>query len=119
MVQAQFEKHTYGKTKTRKLALLNDFDPQPVQYRGTAKSNLPTLLEKISDNHLCISLLLDERFQTRNGPEPTDLQLPDKDSLRATVEAFKATLSISAEIIREVECNTRQQHTSSLWYDAR
>ena len=119
IAQAQFEKHTYGKAKTRKLALLNDFDPLPVQYRGTAKNNCPTLLEKISGNHLCISLLFDERFQTRNSSEPTDLQLPDQDSLQATVEAFKATLSISAEKIQEVEYNTRQQHTSSLWYDAR
>ena len=40
--QAQFEKHTYGKPNKRKLALLNDFDPRPIQYRGTAKNNLPT-----------------------------------------------------------------------------
>ena len=73
----------------------------------------------INSNHLCISLLSDECFQTRNGSEPTDLQLPDKDSLQAMVEAFKATLSISAEKIQEFECNTRQQRTSSLWYDAR
>ena len=58
IAQAQFEKQTYGKTKMRKLALLNDFDPWPVQYRGTAKNNLLTLLEKISGRHQPIMLLI-------------------------------------------------------------
>jgi len=117
--QAQFEKHTYGKMKKRKLALLNNFDPRPAQYRGTAANNLPTLLETISGNHLCISLLFDKRFQIGSGPEPTDLKLPDRDSLKATVEAFKASLSVTAEKIREIECTTRQQRSSPLWYDVR
>jgi len=43
--------------------------------------------------------LFDKRFQISSGPEPTDVKLPDKDSLKATVEAFKAGLSVSAEKI--------------------
>jgi len=76
---------------------LDDFDPRPTKYRGTAAHNLPTLLEKISPNHLCKSLLFDKRFQICSGPEPTNVKLLDKDSLKATVEAFKAGLSLSAE----------------------
>jgi len=59
MAQAQFEKHTYGKTKKQRLALLDDFDPRSMKYRGTAANNLPTLLKKI----VLISVLFDKRFQ--------------------------------------------------------
>ena len=62
--------------------------------------------------------LFDKQFQTHTGSEPTNLKLPDKESLKSTVEAFKASLSTSAEKIREIEFKTRQQQTSSLWYDA-
>jgi len=47
-----------------------------------------------------------------SGPEPTNVKLPDKDSIKATVEAFKAGLSVSAE----VEHKTGQKQSSPLWY---
>ena len=40
MAEAKFQKHTFGKTKKREYALLDDFDPRPTQYRGTAKEDV-------------------------------------------------------------------------------
>ena len=46
MSEATFTKHTYDKTKKRKLKRLEDFDPRPLEFRGTAANHLPALLQK-------------------------------------------------------------------------
>lgn len=120
LAEAHFEKHTYGKEKKRKLQSLEDFDPRPLEFRGTLKDRLPALLEKIRGEHLCMSLLFDEHFQHwENAETPLQPQLPDVVSLRKTVEAFKASLAVTDEMIHKIERDTRQQRNSQLWYNVR
>ena len=120
IAQARFEKHTFGKTKKRKYSLLEDFDPRPTQYRGTAKDHMPTLLDKIRGKSLCLSLLFDKSCQNNNiTHSPADTNMPSIESLKRTVEAFKSSLKVSEEAIRKIENETREQRASSLWYEAR
>ena len=48
MSEATFTKHTYDKTKKKQLKRLEDFDPRPLEFRGTAANHLPALLQKNS-----------------------------------------------------------------------
>jgi len=120
LAEAAFEKHVYGEEKKRKLKPLEDFDPRPVEFRGTVHTRLPAHLEKFRGEHLCISLLFDEHFHYWDGAnsvaEPT---LPDEATLRETVEAFKDSLTISDDAIHRIEYETRQQQNSPLWYEVR
>ena len=114
IAQARFEKHTFGKTKKRKYSLLEDFDPRPTQYRGTAKDHMPTLLNKIHDKSLCLSLLFNKSCQNNNTiHSPADTNMPSIESLKRTVEAFKSSLKVSEEAIRKIENETREQRASS------
>jgi len=60
--ETTFEKHVYGKAGKRSYQKLEDFEDRPVEYRGTVKDNLPSLLDKIRGEQRCISLLLDPSF---------------------------------------------------------
>ena len=40
---------------------LKGFDPRPEEYHQTVIDNLPSLLDSICEEGLCISLLLDQR----------------------------------------------------------
>ena len=120
IAQVKFEKHTYGKTKTRKYDLLENFDPQPTQYRGTAKDHLLALLDKVRGKGMCISLLYDESYQNSSiADSPADTTLPSTDSLKQTIEAFKSSLSLNEEITCKIERDTRQQKNSTLWFEMR
>ena len=101
MAEAKFEKHTFGKTKKRKYTLLEDFDPRPSHYRGTAKDHLPTLLDKLCGKSLCLSLLFDKSCQNNTVYSPADTKMPSIESLKQTVEAFKSSLMITEEGIRK------------------
>ena len=118
--EATFDKHVYGRESKRKWKPMEDFDPRPVSCRGTVHERLPSLLDKIHGENLCVSLLLDKRFRHwDNQLSPADPVLPDVATLRQTVEAFKASLALSAEEIRRIESSTRQQRNSGLWFDVR
>ena len=120
IAQATFEKHVFGKVKKRHFHHLENFDPRPIQYRGTAKNYLPSLLEKVRGKSLCISLLFDESCQNSiTADPPADTALPSIESLKKTVQAFKASLSVTEESIRKIERDTREQQTSALWYEVR
>ena len=70
------------------------------QWRGTVHERLPSLLDKIHGENLCVSLLLDMRFCHWDSQLlPADPVLPDVAMLRQTVEAFKASLALSTEEI--------------------
>ena len=96
MSEATFTKHTYDKTKKRKLKLLEDFDPRPLEFRGTATNHLPALLEKICGENLCVSLLFDQKYQHSKSSEfcPGGPHLPNEQALRNTVGSFKASLEV-------------------------
>ena len=103
----------------RKYSLLEDFDPRPTQYQGTAKDHMPTLLDKICGKNLCLSLLFDKSCQNNNTiHSPADTNIPSIESLKRTVEAFKSSLKVSEEAIRKIENETREQRASSSWYEA-
>ena len=109
-------KHVYGRERKRTIKALEDFDPRPVKYRGTTCNHLPGLLKKVRREHLCISLLFDEHYRhwDSSTPSSSDPTLPDVTALRKTVEAFKASLTVSEEAIRKVERDTKDQRNSTL-----
>ena len=127
IAEATFEKHMYGKQRKRSFQAIEDFDPRPAEYRGTASQNLPSLLHKIRGEQLCISLLLDPTFRHSDDDKHTSgsqcsqltPRLPDVNDLKATILAFKATLRVTEDEIRRIEQNTREQRNSSHWYEAR
>ena len=125
LADAVFEKHVYGKGKKRRLAPLEDFDPRPAKFKGTARHSLPGLLEEVRGEGLCISLLLDSKVCPHDDAVPsssltlTSTTLPSLEQLQTSVSAFKESLTVSDEKIREVELNTREQRESSFWFQVR
>ena len=119
--EVTFEKHVYGRQKKRALRQAEEFDPRPLCFRGTAHERLPQLLDAIRSQNLCISLLFDNKFRhwesDTNAPE--NPSLPSVSSLRDLVNAFKASLAVSSEVIRKTERETMQQRNSSLWFKVR
>ena len=118
--EAYFEKHVYGRQRKRALTQVEDFDPRPLRFRGTAHENLPQLLESVRSQSLCISLLFDRTFRhwesTTSSEEPS---LPSTPALRDSVNAFKTSLAVSAEEIRKIERETMQQRNSPVWLKVR
>ena len=120
MSETVFEKHDYRKQKKRKLSLTEDFDPRPVELRGNAQSRLPGLLDTVRGESLGVSLLFDPKYRqvttAVNNPDPS---IPDTCVLKETIVAFKESLKLSAEKLREIEQTTREQRNSSLWFSVR
>ena len=117
--EAIFEKHDYAKPTKRKIKLLGNFDPRPPEFRGDAASRLPEFLDKVKGEQLGISLLLDSHFCRSTVEQQTSHSIPSTQDLQETVRAFKTSLQVSPEKAREIECNTRQQRFSQLWFDVR
>ena len=76
-----FEKHVYGKVKRRRLEPLEDFDPRPDKFKGTAKNSLPALLNDLRGEELCISLLLDSNLCPNNGTILSSSSVPTSSTL--------------------------------------
>lgn len=110
MSAAVFEKHDYRKQKKRRVSLTEDFDPRPVDCRGNATSLLPALLDSVCGESLGVSLLFDPQCCHQTIPV-TRPGVPDTSSLKETVSAFKESLKVSADKLREIEWNTREQHS--------
>lgn len=47
MLDATFQKHVFGKERKRTYVQMEEFDPCPEAYCGTANANLHTLLDKV------------------------------------------------------------------------
>ena len=118
MSAAVFEKHDYRKQKKRRVSLTEDFDPRPVDCRGNATSLLPALLDSVRGESLGVSLLFDPQCCHQTIPV-TRPGVPDTSSLKETVSAFKESLKVSADKLREIERNTREQRQSPLWFEVR
>ena len=84
MLEATFEKHVYGKEKRQSL---EEFDPCPIELRGTANERLPELLDKLRGKGLSISLEGDQDHKDAVHPE-----LPSKQDLQRRVAEFKKCL---------------------------
>ncbi len=123
--EVNFEKHVYGRTSKRSLKNLEEFDPRPEKYRGTAEENLKTLLKNVHDQGLCISLLLDAKTRCWNEGEMPPLpstaapRLPDINGLQQTVKEFLNSLIVSEEEARAIERRTVGQRESSYWFAVR
>ena len=86
--KAEFVKHDYAKPVKKKMCHLDDFDPRPLEFRGTASSRLPELLDSLKGENLCISLLFDPRCQSNAvlpSEQPSTANLPDSATLHATM----------------------------------
>ena len=119
MSEVVVEKHDYAKPIKRKMKALEDFDPRPNHLRGTAKENLPKLLEKVKGQQLCISLLFDGGCQQHVESilnEPFDCSLPDIAALKKTISSFKECLVLRDE---QIERDTRDQRLSPMWHSSR
>lgn len=129
--ETTFKKHTYGRQVKHTLKPLKDFDPRPVEYQGTAPQLLEEFLKKVQGKGLGISLLLDKDMQVcKDSCDKRDKHsacaypnvpavMPSPSELVERVELFKKSLQLTAQQIRELEMNTRDQTKSQLWYSAR
>ena len=101
------------------MKLIEDFDPRPPEFKGTVQAKLPELLDKIKEEELCISLMLDERYKHEllsSVDLPVDYNLPSSSALATTFAAFKEAIKVSNCKAREIERVTREQHQSDLWF---
>ena len=118
MAAAVFEKHDYHKQEKRKVSPTEDFDPRPAKYRGTAPNLLPALLDDVYGESLGISLLLDPKY--RQQPLSfSGTEIPSLTDIRENVTAFKRSLEMTAEQLREIEQKTREQRNSHFWFSVR
>ena len=119
---AVFEKHDHARPGKKKVKLTEDFDPRPPEFKGTVQAKLPELLDKIKEEQLCISLMLDERYKHEllsSVDLPLDYNLPSSSALATTIAAFKEAIEVSNSKAREIERATREQHQSDLWFSVR
>lgn len=115
MSEATFKKYEFGKQKKYNMIEMETFDPRPEKYRGQVQSLMPGLLERVKGKGLCISLLFDitTRVKSPDIPELSKIDLLQK------VQELKCTLHVNEEDIRKTEFETRAQHQSQEWFDAR
>ena len=119
--EVNFEKHVYGRTSKKVMKTLEEFDPRPEKYRGTAKENLKPLLESVRDQGLCISLLLDPKTHCWNEgvtslPSTSTPQLLSISSLQRAVTEFLKSLEVSEDEARLIERKTVGQRDSPFWF---
>ena len=104
------------------MKLIESFDPRPPEFKGTVRSQLPQLLDKLKGEELCISLLLDERCKhelSSSVDPPVDFNLPSSSALTTTIAAFKESIEVDDLKTREIERITRGQHHSAAWFSVR
>ena len=103
MSEAVFQKHDYLKPAKKTMKRLEDFDPRPPEYIGTATSRLPALLENLSGQQLCISLIFDPKCQHWNCDDgesvASSYHLPNVDALKSTISEFKESMHLSEDRI--------------------
>lgn len=118
---AVFKKHERDRPVKRQIPLLENFDPRPPEYRGNAQSFVPDLLKKVKGEHLGISVLLDAEYieESEKVQQPSSYNLPNLESLKLSVEAFKKSLVVDANEAREIERKTREQRMSTAWFTVR
>ena len=121
IIEASFEKPVYGRIRKYSFESLADYDPRPIEFRGTANDNLKIFLGKVHGKALGVSLLLDSscRCWSTNSEESLAPELPSKSELKYRVQELKKSLEIGKQKMREIEQNTRDQSQSALWYYVR
>ena len=121
--ETQFEKHVYGKEKKKQPELLEEFDPRPPEFKGTATANLTTFLDNTKGRNLGVSLLLDPStrvwMENSEADKMEPPSIPSDEQLLLHVAAFKQSLKLPTSKIREIERETRDQAQSPLWFSVR
>ena len=119
------QKHAYGRTRKHTLKPLSDFDPRPVEHRGTAPDQLKNFITAAKGKGRGVSSLFDKDMRVWTDDEVSAVgasdqpHLPSRDELIERVTAFKESLRLTPKKIREIERETVDQTQSSLWYTAR
>lgn len=107
MGDAVSEKHVLGRECKRKVVAVEDFDPCPQKYRGTVNERVPILLDKIRGEGLCLSVLLDPKVRHWDNSLTVTPSIftasPKQPSLTDTIAAFKDSLKLSEEKLREIQ----------------
>jgi len=120
---AVFQKHDYSKPNKRKIQQLEDYDPRPLEFRGTASLKLPELLHEVKGKGLGVSLLLDTDYISSDlsvvQQQPDGFSVPNDQDLQRTIEAFKHSLEVNHDQARQIERDTREQRMSSAWFAVR
>ncbi len=127
MMGLTFSKHDYSKPNKRSIKVLEDFDPRSQEFRGTACQHLPVLLDKLRGKQLSISLLLDPSCWSAEKETAPECQAADATTLKETCVAFKRSLHLSEQQIRDVElrlklnlflvyCASISNNSLPLWY---
>ena len=120
LAEAPFIKHVYGREGKQTIQAIEDFDPQPDHFKGTAPDRLPSLLKKLQGENLCVSLLFDDHYcHWDSSMETAGPALPDTMALRKTVAALKTSLAVSEAEIRKIERETKDQRNSPVWHEVR
>ena len=122
MSETDFLKHVYGRTIKHELKPIASFDPRPSEYKGNVSVQLVPYLEKVRGMGIGISMLLDSSTQVWSEHSDSDtsaMTLPSKSEVEDRVKAFISSLHLPLEKIREIERNTKLQHQSASWYNAR
>ena len=115
MSDAQFKKLRYDKP-SKDLTSLASFDPRPPEYHGNAIQCLPSQLQQLKGKGLRVSLLFDADTIVTN---PESFVPLSKEDMEVKISEFKWKLVLSEETIRQLETETRAQHNSPKWFQAR
>ena len=107
---AKVEKHKYAKAKQRDLQPMENFDPRPLKYRGTATTQMKDYLKKVCGKGLGVSMLFDPSTQywKTEEPERSSPQLPTSSRLQYSIDEFMKSLQVSEgaviSCISDVSC---------------
>jgi len=102
---------------------LEDYDPRPLEFRGSAYLKLPELLQEVKGKDLGVSVLLDTDYVSSAvsvaPQQPDGFNVPDVQDLQRTIESFKHSLEVNPDQARQIERDTREQRMSSAWFAVR
>ena len=101
IMESVFQKHDYNKPEKKQAKLLDDHDPRPSEYRGTASERLPSLLKNIKGQQLSISLMLDPDC-CHKEKSPEDCRIPHIAELKETISAFKQCSEDKLHLTQEI-----------------
>ena len=123
--EADFHKPVYRRQVKHTLSSIADFDPRPLENRGTAPKLLAEYLKKVKGDDLGVSVLNDPDMQVWKDDvgDPhlinPSYSLPSKDEIVEKVRAFKQCLEVTLDQIREIDRTTTEQSSLPTWFSAR
>ena len=99
---ADLKKHVYGRERKHHWKSIKDFDPQPVEHRGSAPQLMQDFLRSVKGKGLGVSVLFDKdlRFapsQTPALPEQPHACTESRQNIVEKVASFKQSLHVTAE----------------------